>query len=63
MLLVVARSEAEKVLQDAVQVRAELDKTIAAQKSAEAAIEKAKEDIAAADLDLKQVQLVHLNPI
>ncbi|ODN04402.1 Laminin subunit beta-1 [Orchesella cincta] len=50
-----AASEAENVLQEAVQVRGELDKTLAAQRNAEAANEKAKEDIGAADLDLKQI--------
>lgn len=48
-------NEAEKVLQVAVQVREELDKTLTAQKTAESAIDKAKEDIFTADLDLKQV--------
>lgn len=38
------------------QVRDELDKTKEAQNNADNAIEKAKEDIAAADLDLKQVK-------
>lgn len=51
----ICRLEANNVLQEAVQVRDELDKTMEAQKSADAAIEQAREDIEAADIDLKQV--------
>lgn len=43
------------MLQDAINVRGELDKTTMAQRNAEAANEKATEDIDAANLDLKQV--------
>lgn len=45
------------MLQDAINVRGELDKTTMAQRNAEAANEKATEDIDAANLDLKQVYL------
>jgi hypothetical protein len=47
--------EANAVLQEAIQVREELQKTKEAQKSAEAAIDEARGHIGAADNDLKQV--------
>ena len=49
------RMEANSVLQEAIQVREELQKTKEAQKSAEAAIDEARGHISAADNDLKQV--------
>lgn len=53
------RAEADAVLQEAVHVRAELNKTRAAQESAEAAIASAKHHIEIADQDLTQVKLSH----
>jgi len=50
-----SRAEANKVLQEAVQVRSELEKAEDAQKNAEQAIETAREDITQADIYLKQV--------
>ncbi len=55
------RIEAGKVLQEAVQVRSELEEANEAQRNAESAIDTAKEDIKAADIDLKQVR--HLQPV
>jgi hypothetical protein len=51
----IIRSHADNVLQEALQVRDELQKTLEAQKDAESAIAKSREDIDAADIDLKQV--------
>lgn len=50
------RTEAAKVLEDAVEIRNELEKAEEAQKNAEEAIETAREDITQADIYLKQVK-------
>jgi len=56
-VIILIRTNAESVLQEALQVRDELQKTLEAQRDAGSAIDKAKEDIDAADIDLKQVNI------